>query len=279
MAMEKNRKYGFLSLLLVLLISLLATGCAKTTSSAKTTTEGSTANQNLDSSWDSVKNKGELVVGLCAQYPPFESRNEKSGEYEGFDVDLANAIGKELGIKVKHVDAAWEALLGGVQKGDYDVLITAMSKQEASKDNVSLSDSYYNLKEIIVVRSDDNGIKSVEDLKGKIVGVQTACSAEEAVDKLTGLKEVKRYNRNAEAFIDLRNKRVEAVVVGLAYATTEMKNNKDVKVINSPIGSNELVMVSKKGADALTAKLNEGLAKIKQNGAYDQAISKWLKVE
>jgi len=253
---------------LVVVLALMAGGCAKTTSS-----------QPGDQSWANVQQKGELVVGLCAQYAPFESINDNTKQIEGFDVDLANALGQVLGVKVKIVDAQWEALLGGVQKGDYDVLITCMSKKEASAGSVNMSDVYYQLPEIIVVNQDNDTIKSADDLKGKTVGVQTATSSEQAVDSLTGLKEVKRYDRNTDAFLDLRNKRVDAVIVGYAYAATELKNKGDVKIINTPVGEvSDVVMVLNKGADTLTAKLNEALATVKQNGAYDQAINKWLSV-
>lgn len=267
--MARNKWVSVVALLgLFVVLALLMVGCAKTTSS-----------QSTDVSWADVQKKGELVVGLCAQYAPFESINENTKQVEGFDVDLANALGKELGVKVKIVDAEWEALLGGVEKGDYDVLITCMSKKEASKGNINMSDVYYRLPEIIVVNKDNTTIKSVDDLKGKVVGVQTACSSEQAVDTLTGLKEVKRYERNPEAFLDLRNRRIDAVVVGYAYAATELKNKNDVKIINSPVGEvSDVVMVLKKGADSLTAKLNGALAAVRQNGAYDQAIKKWLSV-
>ena len=95
-----------------------------------------------DTSLSKVTEKGELVVGFCAQYPPFESKNEKTGEFEGFDVDLARAVAKELGVAVRLVDAEWQGLLAGLKKGDYDTLITCMSKSEARGENTNFSDVY-----------------------------------------------------------------------------------------------------------------------------------------
>ena len=232
-----------------------------------------------DESWKAVQDKGELVVGLAAAYPPFESRNEKTGEIEGFDVDMANAIGKELGVNIKVVDAEWQALLGGLNKGDYDVLITCMSKKEASVENVNMSDVYYNLDDVIVVNSDNTTINGIKDLEGKVVGVQLGSGSEQYVDQLTGLKEIKRYNYNPEAFIDLENNRNDAVVVGYAYAVDQISGNPVFKILDEPVGSSEIVMVSKAGADDLTAKLNEGLSEIKENGLYDELISKWLSIK
>ncbi|MDD3894446.1 MAG: ABC transporter substrate-binding protein [Syntrophomonadaceae bacterium] len=264
-------------LLVVLLVAMLFVigGC-----SDKAADQPADKSQEVsDTSWTAIEEKGELVVGMCAQYPPFESINEETNEPEGFDVDFAKAIGKNLGVEVKIVDAQWEALLAGVEKGDYDVLVTCMSKQEAASANINFSDVYYDLNEIIVVKKDNETIKTVDDFKDKIVGVQSGTGAEIAVDSLQGLKEIKRYNYNPEAFIDLTNDRVDAVVVGFAYAVTQTKDQPDLKIINTPVGETaEIVMVSKKGGDALTAKLNEALAAIKGNGEYDQIHDKWLKL-
>ena len=192
---------------------------------------------------------------------------------------MANAIGKELGVDIKIVDAEWQALLGGLNKGDYDVLITCMSKKEASVENVNMSDVYYHLEDVIVVNSDNTTINGIKDLEGKVVGVQLGSGSEQYVDQLTGLKEIKRYNYNPEAFIDLENNRIDAVVVGYAYAVDQISDNPVFKTLDEPVGSSEIVMVSKAGGDELTAKLNEGLSKIKENGVYDELISKWLSIK
>ncbi len=262
--------------LLVAMLFMLG-GCAD-----KSTDQSANKSQQevSDNSWTTVEKNGELVVGMCAQYPPFESINEKTNQPEGFDVDLANALGKKLGVKVKFIDAQWEALLAGVEKGDYDVLITCMSKQEAASANINVSDVYYKLNDIIVVKQGNDSIKTVADLKDKVVGVQSASSCEIAVDSLSGLKEIKRYNYNPDAFIDLTNGRVDAVIVGYAYAATQIKDRSDLKIIDTPVGeTSEIVMVNKKGADALTAKLNEALKAIKASGEYDQIHDKWLKLQ
>lgn len=287
--MKKSVMGAVLALTLALAIGLFLTGCgsaddttattaapaADTTVPADTaTTAGSSAA--TDASWQTVQDRGEMIVGMCAEYPPFESRGDDNKPM-GFDVDLANALGEKLGVKVALLDTAWEGLLGGILKGDSDVLITAMSKEEAAAENVNTSDTYYDLAEVIVVGKDNTTINSIDDLQGKVVGVQSACSAEKAVDRLTGLKEVKRYNRNPEALLDLKNGRVEAVVVGEAYAATEAKKDGDVKVVaNAPVATNSLVFVSKAGSDELTTKLNEALAQLKADGTYDAIVQKWL---
>ena len=66
---------------------------------------GTFSNAIADDSWKNVATKGKLVIGLCAQYPPFESKNEKTGELEGFDVDMGRSLAEKLGVRADFVDA------------------------------------------------------------------------------------------------------------------------------------------------------------------------------
>jgi len=268
----KRQKY-IVALLLILVMTVLVVACS---SNNENNDQGE--NSTMDTSWQRVQDNNKLVVGLCAAYPPFESRNEKTGEIEGFDIDLANALGHELGINVEVKDAEWQALLGGLTKGDYDVLITCMSKKEAAMENVNMSDVYYRLNDVVVVREDESALNTQEDLNGKVIGVQLGSGSEQIADKMEGLKEIKRYNYNPEAFIDLKNNRIDAVVVGYAYAVNQIKEQGGFKILDQPLESAEIVMVLRPGEDNLTEKLNDALAQVKEKGTYDQLIEKWLTV-
>jgi len=233
-----------------------------------------------DNSFQKVKERGKMVVGLCAQYPPFESKNEKTGELEGFDIDLGKALAAKMGIQAKFVDAEWQGLLGGLKKGDYDVLITCMSKSETRGENVNFSDVYYTLPDVIVVRKDETSIKGKADLEDRIVGVQLGSASEQLADRMKDLfKEIKRYNYNPEAFTDLKFKRSDAVLVGYAYAVNQIKTDPSYKVVGEPLSEAEVVMVLSKGADDLTSKINEALRTIKKDGSYRQVYDRWLKVD
>lgn len=219
-----------------------------------------------------------LTVGLCAAYPPFESRDAKSGQIVGFDVDLAHEIGKILNKKVVIKDAEWQALLGGLKNNHYDIILSAMSKQEAGTNNVNLSNTYYLLNDVIVVKKDNTSITSKEDLKDKVVGVQLGSGSEQVVDKLVGLKKISRYNYNPEAFLDLKHNRIDAVVVGYAYAINQKNFNNEYKIVEK-IAPSELVVVMKKGKDSLTNDINMALTQLKENGTYDELVKKWLIVK
>ncbi len=232
-----------------------------------------------DNSWDKISKKGEMAVGFCAQYPPFESKT-KSGKFIGFDIDLGKAIAKKLDIKAKFLDGEWQALIAGMNKGDYDILITCMSKSTARKKNVNFSDNYLNLNEVIVVRKNESHIKNFNDLKNKIIGVQMATSSEKTVNDISGVfKKVKKYNYTTDAFLDLKYKRIDAVVCGYAYAIIQIKKDPSFKITGKPLHSSEIVMVLPKGANAFTKKINNALAGIKNDGTYKIIYDKWLAIK
>jgi polar amino acid transport system substrate-binding protein len=231
-----------------------------------------------DTSWDQIKEKGELVVGFCAQYPPFEFKTE-TGELKGFDVDLANAIGKELGLNIKFKDGEWQGLIAGMKKGDYDVLITCMGKTAQRMKMVNFSDAYVNLTEVIVVRKDENEIQDQADLKGKVVGAQMASSSERALDKMADhVGEIKRFNYTTEAFLDLKFKRIDALISGVAYAINQIKTDPSFKIVGSPLSAPPIGIALPKGADALTAQIDTALATIRANGTYAKIYDRWLTV-
>jgi polar amino acid transport system substrate-binding protein len=234
-----------------------------------------------DSQWSKIEQSGSITVGNCPEYPPFSFRNT-SGQVEGFDSDFARALGNALGVEVVMKDTAWESLVAGMKKGDHDIIISCMSPEEATQasDSVNMSKPYYRLSEIIVTRSDVTDITAKEDLAGRIVGVQANSTSEVAGDSLADMgikvKDIRRYNRNSEALIDLKNKRVDAVVVGFAYAATKVKDSPDLKIINNPVRSVDIVVVLDHGEEALTEKINQAIDTVKSNGEFDRIHDKWL---
>ncbi len=230
-------------------------------------------------SWTEIYKKGEMTVGFCAQYPPFESKM-KSGKFIGFDVDLGKALAEKMGINVKFTDGEWQGLVAGMGKGDYDILISCISKSTARKKNVNFSEPYLDLSEVILVRKDEKDIKELKDLKNKITGVQMATSSEKTVDDLpVFFKNVRKYNYTTEAILDLKYKRIDAVVCGYAYAVLQIRKEPSLIITGKPLRSSEIVMVLPKGADSFTQKINTALEEIKKDGTYKKIYNKWLAIK
>ena len=277
-----HKKYLLLLLVAVSLITGLAlTGCTTTTKPAeKPATEPTAA---ADGSLKKVTGAGVLIVGTAPFYAPFESTNETSKQIEGFDVDLINAIATKIGVKAELKPAEWQALLGGIEKGDYDVIFSAMSKKEAAEANVEFSDVYYQLPDVIIVaKGNPKGINSKTDLKDKVVGVQTGSGSEQLADKLkteVGFKEVKKYKLTQDAMNDLKAGRIDAVIAGQAFAVEQSKVDPSFVLVGGPLETADLVAVFPKGATSLTEAFNKALAELRADGTYDTLIAKWLTVK
>lgn len=272
------KKFKWLVMALMIGLSLLAlTGCGAKEAAQPAENESAAA----DASLQTVIDSGVLRVGMCPEYPPFESISE-SNEIIGFDPSLAAAIGQEMGVKVECVNTPWEGLIAGLNNGDFDVIMSAMSPEEATAATkaVTLSDNYYLMSDVIVVRSDNTTINAKEDLAGKIVGVQDACTAAQAAEDLPNkgiqVAKLNHYVRNAEAYAELANGRIDALIVSVTYANEQAKNNPGSKVINDSLHEVGIAVVAKEGSQTLIDKVDEIVAKLKENGTYDSIAVQWL---
>ena len=122
-----------------------------------------------DTSLADIQKDGVMKVGMCPEYPPFETINS-SGEIEGFDADLASAVGEILGVEVEFVNTPYEGLIAGLMNGDFDIIMSGMSPEEADEADKTLNvtENYYSVAEVIL--SKDESIQSKKDLEGKTVG-------------------------------------------------------------------------------------------------------------
>ncbi|HET6350943.1 MAG TPA: ABC transporter substrate-binding protein [Coriobacteriia bacterium] len=269
-------------LLVVAMASLALVGCSggKTAEKPAATPTAEEPVATTDGSLQAIKDKGTLVVGLAPFYAPFESTNEKTKEIEGFDVDLMNAITAKMGVKAEYKPAEWQALLGGLEKGDHDVIFSAMSKKEAAEGNVEFSDVYYNLDDIIITaKGNPKSIQGKADLKDKVVGVQLGSGSEPLADSLkkeVGIKEVKKYKLTQDAMNDLKACRIDAVIAGYTFAVEQTRKDPSFVVLTEPLASAELVGIFKKGSTSLVEEFNKALAEVKADGTYDQLVEKWL---
>lgn len=277
--MNKTFKSFIIAMLIVSSLFAL-TACSSKPNDEKS----SQGNESGDKSLQSVLDSKVLRVGLCPEYPPFESINENN-EIVGFDPALAAAIAEEMGVKAEFVNTPWEGLIAGVNNGNFDIVMSAMSPEEATAatDAVEISSSYYTMADVIVVKSDNDEIKSKEDLSGKIIGIQDASTAAQAAEGLPEMgiepSEIKHYNRNADAYAELANGRIDAIIVSVTYANEQAKNNPEFKVINDPIHEVGIAVVAKDGSESLVERIEEAIAKLKEKGTYDSIAVEWLAAE
>lgn len=223
----------------------------------------------------------KIVVGTNATFPPFES--QEKGELVGFDIDLIKAIGEVQGYEVEVQHMGFEALIPAVQQGKIDAAIAGMSITPERQKAVDFTDPYFNAGLIIAVRNDNTAINGTEDLKGKKLGAQTGTIGASYCDKVKAedpSTQVKLFKDIGEAFMELKKGGVDAVVndhpVTLNYILTTEDAN--IKMVGDVFSADDKYGIAvKKGNKELLNMLNEGLAKIKENGTYDKIYQKYFK--
>lgn len=219
-----------------------------------------------------------LDVGTDAAYAPFEYQGD-SGEVEGFDADLIRAIAEAEGleIEIKHVD--WDGLFPALKAGDINVIISAMTITDERKEVVDFSDPYFEASQIICVK-EDSAIASLEDLVGKPVGVQQNTTGQYAVEELEGVNDddIKKYPTTPDALMNLQNGLVEAVVADAPVVLNYITTNPDcgLKTVTDDFEKEFYGIAVTKGDTELLEKINSGLAKIKEDGTYDEIFAKYF---
>ena len=218
-----------------------------------------------------------LKVGTEPTFAPFEFQKEGSKEFDGFDMDLIRAIGKQLNMKVEILNMGFDALIPAINAGNIDVAIAGMSITPDRQKAVDMSDPYYVSGLVVVVGKDNAAVKSVNDLNDKGIAVQIGTTGAERAAKVPGAK-VKNFNTNSEVFLELKNKGVEAVIIDKPVAEYFLATGggKDYAKIVGDTMEAESYGISLKKNSPLTKEINKALLDLKKNGEYDKLYTKWF---
>jgi polar amino acid transport system substrate-binding protein len=180
------KKFKFIgSLLLASTILFTAAGCSKT----------------KETSTDTKNTSRKIVVGMDDTFPPMEYRDE-ANNLKGFDIDLANELGKKLNIQFEFMPTDWNGVIQSLKSKRFDIILSALSITPEREQEIAFSRPYMAGGQIIVVKKDNTTINTREDLKGKVVGLQLGSTAEAAVKDIEGsIKQVKKYDKNTGLYV------------------------------------------------------------------------------
>ncbi len=254
--MKKNA-YKLLSIIIFAIILFISSGSVQGAES--------------DAYYDSIQKKGELVVGLSADYPPYEFHATVDGKdtVVGFDIAIAQKIADDLGVKLKIQELGFDALLGSLQTGKIDIIISGMSPTPERLKEVNFSDTYMYVQQKVVIRKEDSDkFKTTADFSGVGVAAQKQTTQEElAQTELTGSK-VTSLQKVPEMILSLQNKKVDALVLEGPVAEAYLLQDKNLVAsdVEFENGNKETAIALPKDAPVLEEKINGTLADIeKQN--------------
>ncbi|WHH61414.1 basic amino acid ABC transporter substrate-binding protein [Petroclostridium sp. X23] len=221
-----------------------------------------------------ISKNGTVVMGTNAEFPPFEYRNDK-GEVDGFDAAMAKEIAKELGVELKIEDMAFDSLLNALKSGKIDFVAAGMSVTPDRLQNVDFSEAYYTASQKIIVKKDNADIKGKADLEGKKIGVQEGTTGDLEASKIKDAK-LSRFKKGIDAIMDLKNGKVDAVVIDASPAEVFVSKNDDLKIIEEELTQEEYAIAVRKGDRELLEKINKVIKDLKDSGKYDELVTQYI---
>lgn len=278
--MTKNSTKALLLLLIISMIVVAVSGC--TTSPAATPTPAANVTPTAKPTQNmTLLTPGTLYIATEAHYPPFENINTTITAFEGFDIDVMNEIGKELGLNVTYSDQAFDTIITGVQAKKFDAAISAFTITPKRQETIDFTDWYYESPgQAISVRAGETAIKNASDVVGKKVGVQMGTVGQDAIKAYPNVsaEDIKAYATMNEAFMALKKGEVDAVVGDQPVSEPYIKNYPgDYKFIGEPLTATEYFgIVVNKDNPGLTAKINAALGKMKADGRLQKFHDKWF---
>ncbi|HZK54584.1 MAG TPA: basic amino acid ABC transporter substrate-binding protein [Desulfosporosinus sp.] len=213
-----------------------------------------------------------LKVGSDVAYAPFEFMDE-SQKATGFDIELIQALGADMGYtKVNIETSAFDGLIPALQAGKYDAVISAMTITDDRAKGVLFSDKYFLSGQYIAMKKGAN-FKSLEDLKGKKIGVQLNTTGQYAVEK-AGM-ETKKYDTTPDALNTLLTGGVDAVVADSPVVLWFQAQNESAQIesIDAASGEEFYGIAMKLGNTELGDKMNVSLKKLIENGEYNKILN------
>ncbi|MDV7757100.1 ABC transporter permease subunit [Liquorilactobacillus mali] len=224
-----------------------------------------------------IKDKGTLVVGTSADYPPYEFTVKQSGKttYVGLDIEIAKKFAKDLGVKLEIKNMNFDSLLVALETHKVDAVISGMNPTPERQKSVDFSNVYYRGKQYMLINKKDAALyKNIHSFENKTIGAQAGSLQYDLVKKQMKNNQVKGLAKLNDLVIALESGKVNAVAMEEATAKAFAQNNTSLKVINpefnvdsSQTGS---AMAFPKGATSLVQAANKTIAQIKKKNLINK---------
>lgn len=231
-----------------------------------------------DQKWEKIKERGELRVGLSADYAPMEFEHTVNGktEYAGVDIDLAKKIAKDNNLKLKIVNMSFDSLLGALKTGKIDIIISGMTSTPERKKQVDFSDSYMMTKNIMLVKKDKvNDYKDIKDFNNKKVGAQKGTEQEKIAQTEIENASITSLSRLPDVILALKSGKVEGDVVEKPVAEAYLKQNPKLGISNVKFNEEEkdTVIAVPKDSPKLLSQINKTIKEVKDKGLIDKYMT------
>ncbi len=238
------------------------------------------AQPGIDRSFENIKARGVLIVGINDAFPPMTFRDPDTKEVAGLDIDLARNAAERLGLKAEFRPIRWDKTIPRLNTGDIDIVWSGLSILPEREHQMLFSQPYLESRQVIVVKKGSD-IARKSDLKQKTVGFQRGASSEKWITSdpgvINSLKDISVYRTNQLALKDLETGLVDAVVLDEVIARYTITKRPDAFVmLGDTFGKESYGVGFRKTDAALRNAVNKVLEEMKKDGTVTRTARKWL---
>jgi polar amino acid transport system substrate-binding protein len=262
--MRKTRLTALFAVLLLAFASLAVAGCGD--SDDETTAGGG----------GDGGGGAPLAVGSDIPYPPFEMG--KAPNYEGFDIELMEAITEKLGREAEFQDTSFDTIFRDLAQGRFEAVASATTITDEREETVDFTNPYYFSEQAILVKEGGDKIEDAEGLSGLTVGVQQGTTGEEFVEEQADAGEARAYPQGPDAVNALKSGVLDAVVIDIPVAENAVESG-GVEVSAAIPTEESYGFVVPQGEEELLDEMNKALEELKDDGTFTQIYEKWFKRE
>ena len=199
-------------------------------------------------------------------------------KFAGIDIEIAQAIAKELKMELEIVDMEFDSIITSVQKGEVDFGMAGMTVTDERKEKVDFSRSYATGVQVVIV-AEDSAIASLDDLADKMIGVQLGTTGDIYATDDYGADHVTQFGKGADAILALKGGDVDAVIIDNEPAKAFVAENEGLKILETEYAVEDYAIAIKKGNTELLDDINAALEKLTKDGTIDKIIGKYIKAE
>ncbi|CAH1213429.1 transporter substrate-binding domain-containing protein [Paenibacillus sp. JJ-223] len=263
--------------MLVLMLSIVLSGCNNTGSDSPGS--GGDSDSSAKGTIEQIKERGKLIAGVKYDTKLFGLKDPSSGAVEGFDVDIAKALAKQIlgdETKVELKEVTSKTRIPMLQNGDIDIIIATMTITDERKEQVDFSDVYFEAGQSLLVKN-DSSITGLDSLgKGvKVLAVKGSTSAQNIREKAPDA-EVLEYDNYQDAFTALKAGKGDALTTDNIILIGMQQSDNNYKLVGGNFTSEPYGMAIRKGDSAFVEEVNTLLKNMKDSGEYDALHEKWL---
>jgi His/Glu/Gln/Arg/opine family amino acid ABC transporter permease subunit len=223
-----------------------------------------------------LRQRGTLAIGTDATYPPFEFI--ENGKLQGFDIDIGDEVGRELGVKVQWIPLEWAGVFPGLETGKSDVVMSGVTITAERKKGNCFSRPYFLSGQTLAHRRDDSTVRTHQDLHGKIVAVQQETTGQVAAEKLGLPKDqIHRFDTLQDGLTDVVNRKSSAAIGDLpALREILRKSYSELELTGGIFVKENLGIVARRNEPELAAAVNAALERILVDGRYARIYERWM---